>query len=205
MQEQTAASLEEASPGGYTKELPEERRPLPCFVRHPDAGGQCARPGAMEVYGLVFCEIHGEEVRLGMLMGAYEGASYFFERFRNLHVPDHNPLVDRELRSAVDLMNAEGPTDCEYARAIVRAYPEVPQEVSERVARLERDERASGCTAEDRFLDSLATAHKCMRVAFEDRETWLVETIEYQRESDAAQAACALRNHDVRPKADPAE
>lgn len=35
---------------------------LPYVVRHPAANGQCDRPAIMWVYGLAFCELHGEEL-----------------------------------------------------------------------------------------------------------------------------------------------
>ena len=44
------------------------------------------------------------------------------------------------------------------------------------------------------FLGSLETLDKVMRVAHEDGETWLVELLERERESVAAQAAYALRD-----------
>jgi len=43
----------------------------------------------------------------------------------------------------------------------------------------------------DTFLDARGTVHRLMRLAFEDREDWLVEVLEYERESVSAQAAFA--------------
>lgn len=42
----------------------------PCFVRYPDAEGLCRREAALEVYGLGFCAVHGEEAKLGELTAA---------------------------------------------------------------------------------------------------------------------------------------
>lgn len=67
-----------------TKDL---ERGLPCFVHHEDAGEWCERTATMRVYGLCFCDEHGEEARAGALLEAYEDAGDFFERFRNPHAP----------------------------------------------------------------------------------------------------------------------
>jgi len=42
----------------------------PCFVGYPDAEGLCRREAALEVYGLGFCAVHGEEAKLGELTAA---------------------------------------------------------------------------------------------------------------------------------------
>ena len=51
----------------------EESRALPCFVRHEDAGGHCGRIATMKVYGINFCEAHGEEAKLGAGLEQYDG------------------------------------------------------------------------------------------------------------------------------------
>ncbi|MDP9454633.1 MAG: hypothetical protein M3Q60_02355 [Actinomycetota bacterium] len=137
----------------------ELERGLPCVVRHPDAGGRCQRTATIKMYGLLnFCPEHGEEARIGALMEAYQDAGYFFDRFRNPHVPDLNPLVERELGAAIVRMNDEGPSDEDYYRALSRAYPNPPEKVREMIRLWERDERANGGPAPvDLLLDSYAT------------------------------------------------
>lgn len=44
------------------------------------------------------------------------------------------------------------------------------------------------------LVNSLYTLHKLMRIAFEEGETWLVEVLEIERESVAAQIAFVLVN-----------
>jgi hypothetical protein len=56
-------------------------RGLPCFVHHEDAGGRCERAATMRVYGLAFCEAHGEDVKLGAESQEAHEAWTFFERF----------------------------------------------------------------------------------------------------------------------------
>ncbi len=179
----------------------ENERGLHCVVRHPDAGGRCQRTAAIKMYGMLnFCPEHGLEAKVGALMETCQDAGYFFDRFRNPHVPDLNPLVERELAAAIVRMNDEGPSDSDYYRALSRAYPNPPEKVREMIRLWERDERANrGPTPLDLLLDSLFTIHKLMRIAFEDGEDWLTELLEYQRQECAARAACALGDRELRP------
>src|SRR5215210_968732 len=97
-----------------------EERALPCFVRHPDAGGQCWQPATIEVYGLNFCEAHGEEARLGALLEEQQDAEWFFDRFRASHVPSLSSEIERSLELALD--GVRPLADSDYYRAIVRAH-----------------------------------------------------------------------------------
>ncbi len=169
-------------------------RGLPCVVRHEDAGGHCERTATMWVYGLAFCELHGEEARAGALLEAYEDAGHFFDRFRNPHTPDVSEIVERELAAAVDRMRGEGPDDAAYQDALRLAYPDVPEKVRAGVIRWEEDtDYGKEFGPVDCLLDTLMTMHRLLRLAFEDAECWLVEVLEYEREAVAAQAAYALR------------
>lgn len=139
----------------------EEGQALPCFVRHLDAGGQCWEPATVRVYGIGFCEAHGEEVKLGALMEEHEDAAHFFERFRNPHVPDLNGrLVERELAAVVARFIRESPTDEDYWIL---------------------DERPGYAPVVDTLLDTLSTLHRLLRAAHEEGEAWLVEIIEQER------------------------
>src|SRR5829696_8692826 len=75
---------------------------FPCVVSHREAvgdGGPCERPAAMTVYGLSFCEEHGEEAAAGALEEMHQDAQDFFERFDGPGVvPLGNPLARRALR-----------------------------------------------------------------------------------------------------------
>lgn len=172
----------------------ENERGRPCCVYHPDAGGRCERTSTVRMYDLLcFCPEHGAEARLGALMEVYQDAAYFFDRFRNPHVPDINGLVDRELGAAVVRMNDESPSDQEYYRALSLAYPDTPQRVREIIRQWERDERGDGGVPPfDLLLDSLNTLRRLMRLSHEDGQDWLTEILEYQRQEMAAQAAFAL-------------
>ncbi len=181
----------------------EHDRGLPCAVRHPDAGGRCGRTATVRMYGLLnFCAGHGEEASIGADMELYYAAGYFFDRFRNPHVPDLNILVDRELAAAVVRMNEEGPSDADYYRALRRAYPSPPEHVREMIRQWERDEEGDkerGMLPADLLLDSLLTIRKLLRTAHGDGEDWLVEMLEYERQGLAARAAFACGTAGLRP------
>ena len=178
----------------------EYERGRPCAVRHRDAGGWCHEPASVKMYDMLnFCEGHGEEARIGALMEAYRDAAYFFDRFRNPHTPDLNAIVEAELEAAVDRMRGESPSDDDHYRALRRAYPDTPEYVREIVVQWGRDEEANGGPSPlDLLLDSLYTILKLMRLAHEDREDWLVEILEHQRQEMAARAAYALEVNDRR-------
>ena len=172
----------------------ENERGLPCFVRHEDAGRRCERTATMRVYGLAFCGKHGEEVRAGALLEAYEDAGHFFDRFRNPHTPDVSEVIERELLAAVGRMRSEGPSDLDYQNALRRAYPDGPEKMRGMVEEWEAADEPGYQAAVDSLLDMLATTHKLMRLAFEDRQAWLVELLEGERQSVAAKCAYALRD-----------
>jgi len=177
---------------GLARELTDEDQGIPCVVRHEDAGGQCERPAVEKVYDLAFCEVHGPEARLGALGAASEEAANFFERFRNPHVPRPGSAIQRGLKVALDYLNAERPAVGDYERALLRAYQDVPEAARSRVLAWQAEEEQSNPdprSLDDTLLEMLDTVHACMRIAFEEGETWLVEQLEEERESLAAQAA----------------
>ncbi len=92
-----------------------------------------------------------------------------------------------------ELTAATGPAE-DRLRALVRAYPNVPERVTANVLQWEQDEGPNRGAVADSLLSSLGTLEKVMRVAHEDGEVWLVELLELERESTASQAAYALRD-----------
>ena len=45
-----------------------EERPVHCCVVHPDVGGPCSEQAVLEVYGLNFCELHGEAAQAAVAL-----------------------------------------------------------------------------------------------------------------------------------------
>ena len=78
MTQVTMETLEAGGFEGIIKEGAEafdgDRAPLPCFVHHRDAGGWCERPATMEAYEIPFCEVHGAEIKAGILAEIYHDA-----------------------------------------------------------------------------------------------------------------------------------
>ncbi len=162
----------------------------PCFVAHEDAGGPCGEPAAIGVYGLNFCKAHGEEVRLGALLEEQHEVDTFLARFRDFPLP-----IDRVLSR---LGEAERVRDSDYWAALTRIYPNVPEDVRERVDQWERDEEHGGIAVLDCLLDNLHALHKLLRISQEEGQPWVVELLERQRESLAAEAAYVLERAETR-------
>ncbi len=166
--------------------------PLPCFVHHEDAGGPCQRPATMRVYGLHFCEVHGEDARLGAASQEAHLAWVFFERFRNETVQGLGDAIDREIRATQERILKNGPSGDEQTRAMLRAFPDATELVRQYV-RQDSAEEPGLPTFYDDLMDSIYMLHECMRIACDAGATWLVEQLEMERESLSAQAAEALR------------
>ncbi len=178
---------------------------LPCFIRHLDAGGQCEEPGAVQVHGLNFFEAHGEEALIGAGLEAYDDANWFFERFRNPHVPQQGDGIERALGFALARLREEAPSDSDHQRALVAAYPEIPVETRRQLVNWQIDEEPGYAAVVDTLLDNLHTIHKLLRITHAVKDmTWLVEVLEEERQSLAAQAAYVLRNPSP-PEGSPAD
>lgn len=171
--------------------------PLPCFVRHENAGGQCGRWATMEVYGLHFCEAHGEDVRLGVESQEAHEAWMFFERFRQPHVESLGGRIDAEIEAALKRITDNRPSGDDEANALLRAYPVATERVKQHVTSDEEDEPGYP-TFYDSCQDSIYTLHRVMRIAGQDGATWLVEMLEMEREEVSALAAEALRRQQQR-------
>ena len=169
-----------------------DKRGMPCHVHHPDAGGPCKRPATTEVYGLHFCEAHGEDVRLGAASQGAHQAWKFFERFRHPHVEGVGSAIEREIDAALDRIVRGRPSGEEETRAMLRAYPNATEQVREHVLSDNEDEPGLP-TFYDSLMDGIYTLHECMEISYQDGQTWLVEILERERESASAHAACAYR------------
>jgi len=179
------------------REMTDEERGVPCFVRHEDAGGRCGHPATVRVYGLNFCAAHGEEAKLGALFEAGHDAKMFFLRFRNPDVPPPSGVVASALEAAIDYVyeHYEDSTGKKHDRALEAAYPAPPEAMREKVLDWIAGEQEGRASVYDTLSDTLRVLHKLMRIGFEERVgVWLLELLEQERESVAAQAAVALGN-----------
>jgi hypothetical protein len=187
-----------AAPHGgrdMAREMTEEERAhgLRCVVRHPDAGGECGRGAGMLVYGLAFCEVHGEEARVGALSELYRDAANFLGRLDNDQIPAPNPAALSALRAAVsELDDLASQAEKEEWPALRRAYPTIPERVCS--ATVHHNYGHPGPTPLDTHLNCRQVLHELMRRAYEEQMDWLVETLEVEREQVSAQAAFALEH-----------
>lgn len=177
-------------------------REFPCWARNPS---DCGRTATTMVYGLLFCEIHGAEAKAGALAELYQDASDFLERIDNPHVPAPNAEAERALRAAITELDRrrgehEDPEDAEEA-AVRRAYPYDPDRVCyETVAFDYRFGPGNWYGPMDQptevYRDARRLLCKEMRIAYERGADWLVEVLEYERESASAQFAFALIDYE---------
>lgn len=178
-----------------------EERTSPCCVRHPNAGGQCPELGTRRVHGLLFCERHGLEAEAGAGVEVYDDTNWFFERFRAPHVPSQSDGIERVLEHTLAQLRKEYPSDSDHHRALMAAYPEIPEETRKRVEAWKAEDAPGYFGALDTLLDELHTFHKLLRIAYVEGMTWVVEILEQERQSNAAQAAYLLSGQEEEEEA----
>ncbi len=181
-------SMTEHHPNPYVGEA---RPGAPCCVKHEHAGGQCPRSAAMTVYGLHFCEPHGQQVAEGALEEAQHDAEAFLDQFRHHEARALPVLVSRAIEAGSAHVFAREGDD--FYEVLSRAFPEPPLEIRELVEEAEAGDEPGYEPFADTLMRALHTMHRCMRIAYEEREVWLLELLEGERQSIAAQAAYALR------------
>src|SRR4051794_24893736 len=150
---------------------------VPCFVRHPDAGGLCQHPAVMVVYGLPFCEIHGAEAKAGALEEAYYDAASFLARLDNSAVPEANSVAMRALREAVSGLAEEERRAVSDGRDVDlrKAYPVIPERVDEDTLDFGYEDPESEGTPIDWHYQDRMLLHKLMRITYEQSgPTWLI-------------------------------
>ncbi len=168
----------------------EARDGAPCCVKNPHAGGQCERPAAMTVYGLHFCGPHGEQAAEGAYEEAHHDAEAFLDGFRHHEAP-LPVLVSQAIEAASDSIYGRGG---DFYEVLFRAFPEPTPEVRSMVEEAEASDEPGYEAFADTLIGSLHTMHRCMRIAYEEREVWLLELLEGERQSVAAQCAYAVRD-----------
>lgn len=156
---------------------------LPCFVR------TCERSAGMEVYGLPMCEAHGEEAASGALEEMHNDLDNELLRLDNGECRSLSPhlaaalyrgmdsLPEPESDRDDDLLVAAWPLERERVDVTTTGYLEDP------------DARRSGPGPYDSFLSARHLVCRLMRLAFEQDADWMVEVLEKERESVAAQVS----------------
>ena len=171
----------------------EARDGAPCCVKHEHAGGQCARPATMTVYGLNYCEPHGEQVAEGALEEAQHDAEVFLDQFRDSEARALPVLVSQAMEAASAHIFAR--SGGEFCEVLFRAFPEPTPDVRRMVEEAEAGDEPGYQSFADVLIGSLHSVHRCMRIAYEERQVWLLEILEGERQSIAAQCAYAVRDY----------
>lgn len=162
-----------------------------CFASHNYG---CEQKAMMEVYGLSFCEAHGEEAAIGALEEIY----YDLERRVAPDTTGLEPHVEHALRLGMEsLPDSDGRKRDEALR---RAYPfedrfrdQVEAETGLYVEDWLAGRRQFGYAVPyDTHIMEEHRISRHMRLAVEDGATWMIELLEPHREDSAFQAAWAL-------------
>jgi hypothetical protein len=196
MTQMTMESLEASGFDGMIKEGPEafggDRAPRPCFVHHKDAGGWCERTGTMEAFGIGFCEVHGAEVKAGILAEIYHDAGNVLGDFgpndssMNVAAWMYLNVGRREMtRRCVEAEHAQ-------AAALLTAYPVIEERVD--METRSRDFRVPNINDDpvDVFMDARMHVLRLMRLSWSVGQDWILEVLEEEREGASAQLAFAL-------------
>ncbi len=93
-------------------------------------------------------------------------------------------LVSQAIEAASDSIYGRGGGD--FREVLFRAFPEPTPEVRGLVEEAEASDEPGYEAFADTLIGSLHTMHRCMRIAYEEREVWLLELLEGERQSIAA-------------------
>jgi len=191
----TMESLEASGFEGIIQEGPDVfadyPHPLPCFVHHRDAGGWCERPASMRAYQMNFCEVHGAEVKAGIMAEIYHDAGNVLDDVgpddSSMNVAAWVHLDEGRRAMARRTVEAEK----EQASALVRAYPLNPERVDSETSAHDYSSPANDDPV-DIFMAARMHVHRLMRLSWSVGEDWLLEILEEERQAASAQLAFAL-------------
>jgi hypothetical protein len=167
---------------------------LPCWVGHGEGLDPCKQPSVVRVYGLPFCEVHGEEIRAGAMEEMVQEADEFFRRMDSPEVPEFtNELILRIVRTwGLLLETRERVTDEETETALLRAYPfRADRVIMDLVGEMVEDDR-DYAPPYDSLRDERHEIHGLMRHAYTSGLLYVVEALEKDRERVASQCAYML-------------
>ena len=112
--------------GGESR--PEDKAPIACTVRHPEAGGQCEREAIGEMWSLPFCEVHGKEAELAYLEELQETIAYGLDMLRD----DARNVLQQPVAEALARIERPAGIDRDAVEAAMReAYP--PEELEQHI------------------------------------------------------------------------
>ncbi len=199
MTKQTMESLEASGFGGMIQEGPDAfdgyDGALPCFVHHRYAGGWCERPGVMQVYGISFCEVHGAEVKAGVMAEIYHDAARDIEDMSRYEDSSANVVMETYLSIGHrELTNRCIEAEEAQVVALQRAYPVIEKHVGPETSEHDYYDTHGNPDPGDMYMDARMHTHKLMRLSWSVGEYWILEILENEREHASAQLAFALED-----------
>ena len=169
--------------------------PHPCFVHHRDAGGWCERDATMEAYDIPFCEVHGAEIKAGILAEIYHDAGSALEDAYASEDTSMNPAAWVHLDGGRwDMVRRCAEAEEEQDAALVRAYPVAKLEERVDSETIEHDYHKPNPNKDpvDIFFDARMYTLRLMRLSWSTGQNWMLEVLEEEREGASAQLAFAL-------------
>ena len=164
-----------------------------CFAGH---GFGCERESVMEVYGLHFCEAHGEQAA----SAAIEELIFDVEQHLHVGTGAHKSNLSPHVEHALYQARLAPPDGGDYDERVLAAFPldvKGREQVEPETFMYIEDRLAGKDTFHTsppydthRYEETIVCQH--MRLASEQDATWLVEMLEKEREASAAQAAWTL-------------
>jgi len=165
---------------------------------HRDAGGWCERPAVLEAYEFPFCEVHGAEIKAGILAEIYHDAGNVLEDASASEDTSMNPAAWVHLDGGWrDMVRRCAEAEEAQDAALVRAYPVAKLEERVDPETTERDYHKPNPNKDpvDIFFDARMYTLRLMRLSWDVGQHWMLEVLEEEREGASAQLAFALALH----------
>ncbi len=168
--------------------------PPPCCVGSMP-GRKCKREASMQVFGILLCEVHGEEAADGALEEMDFELEQELQRPMNPHVRPLSPHLEAALKAGRHSLAGLRADHERGDDLLLEAFPLDRSKVcAETLAYVEDPDPAARdfLPPFDECLQDRLLVCRHMRLAFEEGARWLVEVLEEHRAYTAAQAAYAL-------------
>lgn len=166
----------------------------PCWVGHGEGLDPCKQTSVVRVYGLPFCEVHGEEVRAGAMEEMVQDIGELRD-LRAVHAAKElvRQVILRILRTwRLLLEHHERVADKEAEAALLEAYPFREDRVIMDLVGEMVDDNRGHAPPYDSLRDERHELHGLMRHAYTSDLAYVVEALEKDRQSIASQCAYML-------------
>ena len=173
---------------------PDDKAPIACTVRHPEAGGQCQREAIGEVWALPFCEVHGKEAETAYLEERVETIGYGLDMLRD----DGRNVLQQPVVEVLKTVEYPSRIDHDAVEAAMReAYPpeELEQHIDPDILAYDYEKDfIIGDGPYDWWCEARLMVLRFMREAFERGSSELLKDLELIRERATVQQLLADRD-----------